>query len=129
MNIEGLRICTACRIHHYENCGTCFGFGMYPGRDGSLVPISAGAAHSGEFPGNWATCPECDSGPAGVPKGKTKTVPAKFMADTDCGPIFEATCPDCEHRMRFMEDWPEECNCAKWVVRLTATRVEATKNE
>ena len=68
MNIEGLRICTACRIHHYENCGTCFGFGMYPGRDGSLVPISAGAAHSGEFPGNWATCPECDSGPEGLRK-------------------------------------------------------------
>jgi len=66
------RICTTCRIHHYENCESCFGFGVYPDSrqhdfEDNLVPINAGAAHDGTSPSNWVPCPECGSTPTGLP--------------------------------------------------------------
>jgi DnaJ-class molecular chaperone len=69
------RICTECRIRHYENCETCFGFGVYRKRtiDG-VIPIPAYVAMGekeikgeGEIK-NWEACPECHSTPNGIPK-------------------------------------------------------------
>ena len=66
---DGLRVCTRCAIHHYENCGTCFGFGLYPG-ERELFPITARWAHgsppSRPLPEKWIPCPECGSTPAGL---------------------------------------------------------------
>ncbi len=69
------RICTTCKIHHYDNCGTCFRFGgayakLIPvDSERHFVPITAGAAHSsGATPDNWTACPECGSGSDGVPE-------------------------------------------------------------
>ncbi len=68
---DALRVCTTCLIHHYQNCETCFGWGVYVGpfTEDRLIPVSAHNAHTKEF--LWATspCPECGSGPGGMPKG------------------------------------------------------------
>lgn len=134
MTTKDYRICTTCRIHHYENCHTCFGFGVY--RDeGRLIAITVADAHgrppiyldyviSNSHLEYAIACPECGSGLDGVPKGIIKSVPAKFIADTSSGPFFDAACPDCGYVMRLTEDWPEKCNCTKWIVKLVATRVE-----
>jgi len=61
------RVCTDCPIHHYENCDTCAGFGVYPGKTIPVVPIWAGEAHDGTYPDNWLPCPECGSTPMGPP--------------------------------------------------------------
>ncbi len=79
---EPLRICMQCEPHHYENCGMCFGFGVTRscGGDGShheqgiWVPVSAGKSE--EYRQSRCDrfvqlCPECGSGPNGVP---TETV-------------------------------------------------------
>jgi len=65
------RICTKCAIHHYENCGTCFGFGVYVKAtvDG-LIPVNAHAAHTQEFRGETIPCPECGSTTAGLPQAE-----------------------------------------------------------
>lgn len=60
-------ICTSCKIHHIENCGTCFGFGV----TSSGAPVSAGDAYDRHVSG-WSPCPECGSMPMGVPSGATK---------------------------------------------------------
>lgn len=60
-----LRVCTKCPIHHYENCGTCWGFGVY-----SLVPgdvVRAGEAIEKKFRGGVLKCPECGSNEKGIP--------------------------------------------------------------
>ena len=111
-------------IHRYD-CKTCFGWGVYIGpfhRD-SCIPITAHQAHTKEF--LWATspCPECGSGPEGAPKAVTESIPASLMLDSNYDPVFKATCPDCGHCMLLVENWPETCNCTKWILRLTATRV------
>lgn len=65
---EGLQICERCQIHHYENCGSCFGFGVYESQRGNgLVPISASEAHDLRPPGEPLPCPECKSTINGVP--------------------------------------------------------------
>ena len=61
------RVCRRCRIPHIENCGSCFGFGVYLSGLGKLVPIAASEAHEGTYPLNWLPCPECGSTPAGAP--------------------------------------------------------------
>lgn len=60
------RICTACEIPHYENCETCFGWGVYSNQAGDIV--SAAEAMYRRFKGPVYACPECGSdenGPAG----------------------------------------------------------------
>lgn len=64
---QALRICTECNPHHYENCRSCFGFGVYPGKEIDIVPISAGDAIDGKWPSLWRPCPECKSTPKGLP--------------------------------------------------------------
>ena len=57
------RVCTKCTIHHYENCHTCFGFGIYK-KHPYLRPISADIAHDTSLTKfiKWDKCPECGSG-------------------------------------------------------------------
>ena len=74
------RICTNCEIHHYENCHTCFGFGVYQNED-RLIPITTADAHG--QPPIYADyvihcpylkyaipCPECGSTLKGLPDGR-----------------------------------------------------------
>lgn len=70
MNKE-YRICTKCLIHHYENCNTCFGFGIYEPDDspGKTFPVIAAAAHGFiAIHGKFLPCPECDSTIKGISK-------------------------------------------------------------
>ena len=69
------RICTKCKIHHYENCSACFGFGVVRSvhHIDKLIPISANEAYmiidaASEFNMQWLHCPECNSTPYGIPK-------------------------------------------------------------
>ena len=67
---DELRVCTKCKIHHYENCNFCFGFGVYSVEDkpGELFPVAAYEAHGGKgFRGKVQTCPECGSTVNGIP--------------------------------------------------------------
>lgn len=62
------RICTHCNIHHYENCPTCFGFGLkYAKLHKTLIPIGAGEAEKKAYPKDWQACPDCKSTPRGIP--------------------------------------------------------------
>lgn len=69
------RVCTGCKIHHYENCNSCFGFGVYtiPKRGNELFPIIAAEAHktvpvrAKELGGKLLPCPECKSTIKGAP--------------------------------------------------------------
>lgn len=67
--MEKYRICRKCKIHHYENCGSCFGFGFYSPRccPGKLYLVTALEAHDGSFDGEIHPCPECGSIVAGLP--------------------------------------------------------------
>lgn len=56
-------ICTSCHVPHYENCGTCFGFGLE--YDGS--PVTAHDAKYNIMIG-LMPCPECHSTIEGIPK-------------------------------------------------------------
>lgn len=58
-------ICTECEIHHYDNCHTCFGFGVYS--YGEQTPVTAGQAREGLFFGDVIPCPECGSTEKGLP--------------------------------------------------------------
>ena len=55
-------ICTACEIHHYEDCPVCFGFGFH----GDGVIMSAADACNRNYTG-WIRCHECGSTPLGAP--------------------------------------------------------------
>jgi len=55
-------------VPHYENCGTCCGFGInYIGEDGEHIPIIAAEVLDKTYPNNWISCPECGSTPKGIP--------------------------------------------------------------
>lgn len=67
---KAYRLCTACAIQHYDNCGTCFGFGVYtlPDRPGEVFPVSAvEAMETRMFRGVVQACPECLSTVDGAP--------------------------------------------------------------
>jgi hypothetical protein len=64
MSEKQYRICTDCKIPHYENCDTCFGFGLK--REIPNGPISAAEAMGGEPLPEWIECPECGSTPKGI---------------------------------------------------------------
>ena len=66
LNKEGkkLRICMNCDINHYENCTSCYGFGLY--EDG--IPITAYSSVYKIFNHKTIICPECGSDHNGVPK-------------------------------------------------------------
>ena len=63
------KICRTCLVHHIENCGTCYGFGVY--KDGrGVVPVSAHEAHTKDFgTRDPVACPECGSTYKGLPDG------------------------------------------------------------
>lgn len=64
------QVCTSCRIRHYENCGSCFGFGVYSGKPGGIV--SAREAHIDVLQRDKVSpCPECRSTEKGLPKTTT----------------------------------------------------------
>ena len=68
--MSNYRICTLCAIHHYENCGSCFGFGVYEGKhkpDG-LIPVTANIAiGTKDIHKDILACPECGSTELGMP--------------------------------------------------------------
>jgi hypothetical protein len=59
-----LRICTDCPIHHYENCDTCFGFGVYSDIAGDVV--TASEAIDDNLKGEVKKCPRCGSDEKGM---------------------------------------------------------------
>ena len=69
---QRLRICRQCPIHHYENCNSCFGFGVYEGHSGQR-PVRAGDAIYGQLPGQVHPCPECGSTETGAPPSLLST--------------------------------------------------------
>lgn len=75
---EPLALCHRCDITHYENCPTCWGFGVYASHDTRLrlVPVSgAMAAGSEPLPPSARACPTCRSTPLGVPIEPTAPTP------------------------------------------------------
>jgi len=60
-------VCHKCEINHYENCGTCFGFGVYYAEN-SCIPVSASIAHNKNTEGRpeISGCPECGSTDNGI---------------------------------------------------------------
>lgn len=80
VHIDGpLHVCETCDVKHYDNCPTCFGFGVRAAlgvrieADGEPVPLSAQGAEQfravGPMPGDmpFAPCPTCKSSPWGIP--------------------------------------------------------------
>ena len=62
------RICNVCAIPHYENCESCWGFGVY-----SFIPgdaVRAGDVIDGKLKGEVFPCPECGSTEKGIPINK-----------------------------------------------------------
>ena len=59
------RICQKCDRPHVENCGTCFGFGVYPGETIQLVPIPA-VENDPVILVKAQVCPECGGTPQGI---------------------------------------------------------------
>lgn len=59
------RICRKCKIHHYENCPECYGFGVY--NIEGFPPISAADAHDKDFKYGIHCCPFCGSTEKGLP--------------------------------------------------------------
>jgi len=66
-------ICTECEMHHYDNCHTCWGFGVYSHGD-QTQPVSAGEAHARWFFGDVIPCPECGSTEKGLPTNDPHTL-------------------------------------------------------
>jgi hypothetical protein len=62
------RICEKCTPKHYENCGTCFGFGVYTrdNRPGEVFPLPASRIYS-KVGLLLQICPECGSDINGIP--------------------------------------------------------------
>lgn len=59
-------VCTEYPIHHYDNCNTCFGFGVYSQGNPVIAAEAHGAPWIDTFP-----CPECGSTVKGVPSNGT----------------------------------------------------------
>ena len=93
-NMEKYRICKKCAIHHFENCCSCFGFGVYsvPDRPGEVFPVTAGEAiETKAFRGEVKACPECGSTVMGLPnKARTGQVAGAGKADGES--TLSATC-------------------------------------
>lgn len=76
------RICTACTIPHYENCDTCFGFGVYVAKSGELFPVTANEAiETKVYRGELQPCPECGSTVTGVPETQTEREERDLMRE------------------------------------------------
>lgn len=70
------RVCHECPTPHVENCGTCFGFGVYwwYGKlrftDGPMTPqlVPLGGVQLDEVreSGEWDRCQECGGTPHGI---------------------------------------------------------------
>ena len=59
-------ICTSCFVPHVENCNTCFGFGLYLGKDGKTeVPTNASSASKWKHQ-TYIRCKECGGTPFGI---------------------------------------------------------------
>jgi hypothetical protein len=67
-----LHVCTTCDVPHFDNCPTCWGFGVryYDGPHGS-IPISGenSVRHKAlmYIDLDWKACPTCGSTPRGIP--------------------------------------------------------------
>lgn len=64
------RVCSKCKIRHYENCESCWGFGVYSSTPWNAV--HAIEAISGNLKGPVLPCPECRSTEKGVPTQETE---------------------------------------------------------
>ena len=65
-----LHLCTDCTPHHYDNCPTCFGYGVRAQScDGRPAPVGSAAARDPKDT-EWLPCPTCGSTPAGPPEAK-----------------------------------------------------------
>lgn len=68
------RICDKCAVPHFEDCGTCAGFGVYGSQHGNgLVFVTAHEARHRTPPAKPLPCPECKSTIDGVPAPHTPT--------------------------------------------------------
>ena len=67
--MEKLRICTECSVHHYENCNSCWGFGVYKISDrvDEAWPVLATDVVNKVFKSPVLSCPECGSTEKGIP--------------------------------------------------------------
>lgn len=78
MRASDLRLCTMnCAVPHYENCDTCFGFGVNEAKHcGETVPVSAFRAEEiregKRVKSSVTSCPECGSTVFGIPTVGTK---------------------------------------------------------
>lgn len=63
-----MKVCLICEIPHFEDCGTCYGFGVYifPENLVDIVPVAASAAHSGKYTDQVFACRECGSNEFGI---------------------------------------------------------------
>lgn len=79
-------ICTACEIHHYEDCPACFGFGFHD--DGTIV--SASEAHNENHTG-WIRCHECKSTPLGLPMAHDIAFKQRVLEAAKEDIVYDAT--------------------------------------
>jgi hypothetical protein len=63
------RVCQNCDTPHYENCGTCFGFGIYSFSKMPIAAFEIDEIRVLSCDSGWEICPECHSSPRGIPKG------------------------------------------------------------
>ena len=70
MNPNTYRVCTNCTIPHYENCGSCWGFGVYKISDNpsEAFAVTAWEVFEKKFKAKVLPCPECGSTENGCPK-------------------------------------------------------------
>lgn len=69
--IKNLRVCEqGCKVPHYENCETCFGFGVYSQQPGDIVRAYHAqlASYGKQLKSEVHPCPECGSTEKGLPE-------------------------------------------------------------
>src|SRR5690349_16350488 len=80
-----LRLCTSCAIAHYENCPSCFGFGVYGDTTERPLPVSAAKAMGDDaIPASARACPTCGSTAKGPP-------PSDFVVHPECAEAYGVT--------------------------------------
>jgi hypothetical protein len=61
-----LSVCKSCHVPHFENCPSCFGFGLYQKEDGTNYPVSAFDSQQLEFKHKVIPCNYCGSTEKGM---------------------------------------------------------------
>jgi hypothetical protein len=79
------RICFACEINHFENCESCYGFGVYKisTNPSGTFPVTAAEAHDKQFKGAVLPCPECGSTEKGCPTLRAVDPPSALVGGGD----------------------------------------------